>query len=251
MLVPPSLTKAPDGRHCARAGLFDEVLTAPRRTVRDALRARVASASPKELEVLLNARGPLLAKALESSERLGGPASRLLPAWRRYQGVVWTHLDPATLAVAERRRVLVPSGLYGLVSSEDPIGDYRLGMNASLAPLGRLSTYWREALTDLLGSYKPRLPLVNFLPLEHAASIDFAALSKRRTVITVQFVSSRDDRAIGHDAKAVKGVLARQVLLEGLASLDATTWHGWTTRREGNSVVVYAPDERVVASRAP
>jgi cytoplasmic iron level regulating protein YaaA (DUF328/UPF0246 family) len=251
VLLPPSLTKAPDGRHSARAGLFDEVLAEPRRRVREALHARVASASPKELEALLHARGPLLTKALESSERLGGPASRWLPAWRRYQGVVWTHLDPTTLAVADRRRVLVPSGLYGLVSSEDPIGDYRLGMNASLPPLGRLSTFWRETLTELLGSYKPRVPLVNFLPLEHAASIDLVALSQRRPVITVQFVSSRDDRAIGHDAKAVKGVLARQVLVEGLASLDATTWRGWTTRREGNSVVVYAPDERVVAPGAP
>lgn len=250
MLIPPSLTKAPDGRRTSRAGLFDQALGEPRRTVREALQQRISSATSKELGVLLNARGPLLAKAIENSERLGGLQSRALPAWRRYQGVVWTYLDPDTLSTAQRRRVLVPSGLYGLVSGEDPIGDYRLGMNSSLPPLGRLATFWRSELTNLLDTYKPRAALVNFLTLEHASSIDLATLSKQRKIINVRFVSSKDDRAVGHDAKAVKGVLARKVLVEGLESLDATSWQGWNVRRDGNDVVVYAPNERAIWGRA-
>jgi cytoplasmic iron level regulating protein YaaA (DUF328/UPF0246 family) len=250
VLIPPSLTKAPDGRRSTRAGLFDAALAEPRRVIREALQKRISSATSKELEVLLNARGPLLAKAIKSSERLGGVESRALPAWRRYQGVVWTYLDAETLSAAQRRRILVPSGLYGLVSGEDPIGDYRLGMNSSLAPLGRLATFWRSELTNLLDAYKPRAPLINFLTLEHAASVDLSALSKQRTVINVRFVSSKDDRAVGHDAKAVKGVLARKVLVEGLESLDATSWQGWHVQRDGRDIVVYAPDERAVWGRA-
>jgi uncharacterized protein len=249
VLIPPSLTKAAGGRRSTRTGLFDEALAEPRQRVREALQRRVGSATTKELEVLLNARGALLAKAVENTERLGSEA-RTLPAWRRYQGVVWTYLDPETLSPALRRRLLIPSGLYGLVSGEDPIDDYRLGMNSSVPPLGRLSTFWRVELTDLLASYKPRAPLVNFLTLEHGASLDFAALSKRRDVINVRFVSSQDDRAVGHDAKAVKGVLARKVLVEGLSSLDATSWQGWSVRLDGLDVTVYAPDRRAIWGKA-
>jgi uncharacterized protein len=227
-----------------RHGLFDDQLSASRQRVREALQDRVAAASPKELEVLLNARGALLGAALDSTRRLGEGPARTTPAWRRYQGVVWSHLDAQTLSASLRQRLLIPSGLYGLVCGDDPIEDYRLAMGASLAPLGPLARFWRDELTELLGAYQPRAPLVNLLPAEHAISLDFAALSKRRRVITVRFLSPDGERAVGHDAKAVKGVLARRILLDGVNSLDGAAWNGWSVRHEGNEVAVYAPLER-------
>lgn len=251
MLIPPSLTKWSGGRPSARRGLFDEELGASRRRVREALHERVATAAPKELEVLLNARGALLDGALSAATRLGQSPSRVAPAWRRYQGVVWSHLGAETLSPSIRRRILIPSGLYGLVCGEDPIEDYRLAMGASLIPLGRLARFWRSEVTALLATYRPGTPLVNFLPGEHAASIDFDALSKSHLVITVRFLSPDGERAVGHDAKAVKGALARQTLLGGVNSLDGMTWNGWTVRRAGADVVVSAPPSRAWTSGRP
>jgi cytoplasmic iron level regulating protein YaaA (DUF328/UPF0246 family) len=155
------------------------------------------------------------------------------------------------LGTSLRRRILVPSGLYGLVSSEDLIEDYRLGMGASVAPLGPLARFWRRELTEILTSYRPRAPLVNLLPAEHAAALDFVALSKSRRVITVRFLSSDGERAVGHDAKAVKGVLARQILLDGVNSVDGVAWNGWNVRQEENEILVYAPLERTWGSERP
>jgi len=244
VLIPPSLAKSSGGRHAARPGLFDNELSLSRRRVRAALQERVTNATPKELAVLLNAGGPLLSASIEATMRLNESPSHVTPAWRRYQGVVWSHLDAETLGTSLRRRILIPSGLYGLVSGEDLLEDYRLGMGASLPPLGPLARFWRTELTEILANYRPRAPLVNYLPAEHAASIDFTALSKKRPVITVRFLSSDGERAVGHDAKAVKGVLARQTLLNGVNSLDGMAWNGWTVRKDGNEVLVYAPLER-------
>jgi uncharacterized protein len=251
VLIPPSLAKSSGGRHTPRPGLFDEELSSSRRQVRLALQERVATGTLKELAVLLNASGPLLAISIESSMRLDESPAHVTPAWRRYQGVVWSHLDAETLGTSLRRRILIPSGLYGLVSGEDLIEDYRLGMGASVAPLGPLARFWKRELTDILANYRPRAPLVNLLPAEHAASIDFVALARSRRVITVRFLSSDGQRAVGHDAKAVKGVLARQTLLGGVNSLNGMSWNGWTVRKEGNEVSAYAPHERTWGTERP
>jgi cytoplasmic iron level regulating protein YaaA (DUF328/UPF0246 family) len=182
---------------------------------------------------------------------LEAPSLHAMPAWRRYQGVVWSHLDAGTLSPALRRRLLIPSGLYGLVSGEDPIEEYRLAMGASVTPLGPLARFWRPELTELLSEYRPREALVNLLPSEHAASVDFAALSMRRRVITVRFLSPDGERAVGHDAKAVKGVLARQTLLDGVSSLEGMVWNGWRVRHQEDEVLVYAPVQRSWKSKGP
>ena len=75
-----------------------------------------------------------------------------LPAWQRYTGVVWDHLDVASLPASTRnkvvRRIFVPSGLMGIVRADDDVPDYRLKMGARLAPFGLMSTWWRDDLTD-------------------------------------------------------------------------------------------------------
>ncbi len=84
-------------------------------------------------EQLLGVKGDHLDRAQAANISLVGAPS--LPAWRRYTGVVWDHLDPASLAATDRRRIVVVSGLLGLVRGDDPTPDYRLKMGANLAPL--------------------------------------------------------------------------------------------------------------------
>jgi cytoplasmic iron level regulating protein YaaA (DUF328/UPF0246 family) len=241
VLVPPSQSKSSGGRIRRRAGVFDEVLGESRGRVVSALSEFVARASPKELEVAFNARGPLLERALEATTRVTLATAPLAPAWQRYEGIVWNHVDPASLPPALRRRILIPSGLYGLLSSEDPIADYRLRMNVRLKPLPSLAHYWRPIVTPLLHERAKNTTIVNFLPQEHAASIDFRSLAESHEVINVLFVTNDERKAVGHDAKAVKGVLARHVLTEGLGSVESVQWQGWRVRRRGSDVVVTAP----------
>ncbi|MGH3733336.1 MAG: peroxide stress protein YaaA [Acidimicrobiales bacterium] len=244
MLVPPSQGKAPGGRRQITSGRFDATLAEARYQVVDALRCLVASATLTQLEAALSARGPLLERALESTKELVDGTPPTLAAWRRYQGVVWTYLNPISLTPAQRRRVLVPSGLYGLLASDDQIVDYRLKMNARLNSMPSLALFWRPKVTEALLEATRSVTIVNFLPQEHAASIDMALLQAQRTVIDVRFVAADKSRAIGHDAKAVKGELARAVVREGVSAFLTRERLGWRVERHDHDVAVIAPATR-------
>jgi uncharacterized protein len=247
VLVPPSQGKANGGRRSTKSGEFDDALSLPREQVVDALSRFLERATSRELEVTFGARGPLLEHAVASSREVVAGTAKVLPVWRRYQGVVWTHLAPETLSSSQRRRILVPSGLYGLLEGEDNIADYRLRMNVRLAPLASLALFWRSHVTSALIARARRATVVNFLPKEHAASIDLGELAKHVTVLNVHFVAEDEQRAVGHDAKAVKGHLARCVLDEGIAALESLTWQGWSATRVGSDVFVSAPHSGVIS----
>lgn len=132
---------------------------------------------------------------------------------------------------------MVPSGLYGLLTGEDLIADYRLKMNVSVPGVGVLARFWRPRITAMLAETNRRVPIVNLLPKEHAAAVDFAALEGHH-VVHVHFVTHDEQRAIGHDAKAIKGLVARTVVREGLEALASKQWPGWRVRRDGRDFTV-------------
>ena len=165
-------------------------------------------------------KGDHLDRARSSNAALDGAPS--LPAWERYTGVVWDHLDPATLPAADRRRIVVVSGLLGLVRGDDRTPDYRLKMAANLAPLGKLSTWWRGDLSAALNRYargrtarQPRM-IVDLLPQEHRAAW---TPDSRVNGVSIEFIDPTG-RPGGHFAKAAKGELARAILIEGLSAVD-------------------------------
>jgi cytoplasmic iron level regulating protein YaaA (DUF328/UPF0246 family) len=166
-------------------------------------------------EKLLGVKGDHLLRAQSANTSLVGAVT--LPAWQRYTGVVWDHLDPASLPAADRRRILVVSGLLGLVRGDDPVPDYRLKMSANLAPLGKLSTWWRESLTTELRRLARRHVVVDLLPQEHRAALDLSGLAG----VSLTLVDPTGKPG-GHFAKAAKGELARAILTGGIAALD--TW---------------------------
>jgi uncharacterized protein len=242
-LIPPSQGKAPGGRRQPSAGCFD-VLERPRAEVLEALRTFLASASTAQLEVALSARGPLLQRAVSATQQLLDGTAPVLPAWRRYEGVVWGYLAPHSLTSGQRRRILVPSGLYGLLAGEDRIAEYRLKMNVRLPNLPPLARFWRLSVTEALVERTSHATIVNFLPKEHLASVDMERVKSSRTVIDVHFVASDESKAVGHDAKAVKGELARAVLCEGVAAFSVPERLGWRVERRDDHVVVSAPPTR-------
>lgn len=217
LLLPPSEGKASGGARRGRAGGWDPSdgvfgQLSPRRADIAATLAELRGGDEK----LLGVRGDHLTRALSANATLlGAPA---LPAWQRYTGVVWDHLDPATLPAAARKRIVVVSGLLGLVRADDPTPDYRLKMSANVRGLGKLSTWWRPTLSDALNRAARRKVVVDLLPQEHRAAWDPEGVEG----VTVTLVDPTG-RPGGHFAKAAKGALARAVLTDGLAALD--DWH--------------------------
>ena len=217
LLLPPSEGKAAGGtsrRWETDSGAFS-TLAGRRLQLAQALGALHGGS-----EKLLGVKGEHLDRAQAANISLvGGPS---LPAWRRYTGVVWDHLDPATLTAADRRRIVVLSGLLGLARGDDPVPDYRLKMGANLAPFGKLSTWWRDDLSATLNRYgtgrtaKQRRLLVDLLPKEHRAAW---TPDDRVASVSIELVDPTGKPG-GHFAKAAKGELARAILTDGLEAVD-------------------------------
>lgn len=231
LLLPPSEGKAEGGRgrwdpragrQTAFRGLGDR---------RDEVARALAGVGGGD-EKLLGVGGAHLARAQSANASLlGGPT---LPASRRYTGVVWDHLDLATLDPEPRARatssIAVVSGLLGVVGVDDQVPDYRLKMGASLPPMGKLSTWWRPAVSDAINAWARRRFVIDLLPNEHRA----AWVPDGVTGVSVSFVE-RSGKVAGHDAKAAKGRLARHVLTFDGHPADALA--AWSDERFDLSIV--------------
>ena len=241
VLLPPSEGKAAGGSARRTPDCFGSQLAAARSALAQALGKTLRGVSRANLEKLVNARGDRALEARSALESyLDGSASHLV-AWRRYDGVVWRHLDPATLSEDQRARVLVPSALYGVTCANDVIADYRLKMSVRLKGLGPVAPFWRDALTETVIGHVTGREIVDLLPREHAAAVDFDALGATTTLVRVSFVDQRRARAVGHAAKAAKGMVARAVLDGGVASLENFEWAGWRASASDDGFVVIAP----------
>lgn len=211
LLLPPSEGKAAGGEGrrawACESGLFGGSLGHWRAEIATQLR-RLGGGDAR----LLGVGGEHLRRAREANVQLvGAPA---MPAWRRYTGVVWDHLDPATLPPAVRERIWVVSGLAGLVGAVDPLPDYRLKMSARLPDIGALAAWWRDDLTDALIEGLKGRTVVDLLPQEHRAAIDWTRVDHVR----LDLVTRSGGKAGGHAAKAAKGLLARSLLEPGRRS---------------------------------
>jgi cytoplasmic iron level regulating protein YaaA (DUF328/UPF0246 family) len=216
LLLPPSEGKAEGGSARRSGWVPDAGSYGPRLGDRRALVAERLSAVGGGNEKLLGVRGEHLLRAQSANTSLIGAAT--LPAWQRYTGVVWDHLDPSTMSAEALRRIVVVSGLLGLVRGDDPVPDYRLKVGANLAPLGKLSTWWRQDVTAALRATVRKRLVIDLLPQEHRAALDLTGLDG----VSLTLVD-RSGKPGGHFAKAAKGELARAILLDGPAVID--TWH--------------------------
>ncbi len=211
LLLPPSEGKADGGLEgqpwSAEYGAFGEVLREQRSQIVSQLRKVNGGDS-----ALLGVKGVHLERATLSNKKLKGAPT--LPAWQRYTGVVWDHLDlaslPATTRASNTRRILIPSGLLGLVRADDLIPDYRLKMGARLAPFGSLNKWWREAITEILQEVTKKNVVIDLLPQEHRAAMNWENIPN---ALHVDLVSKKGAIVGGHNAKAAKGLLAKHLLV--------------------------------------
>jgi cytoplasmic iron level regulating protein YaaA (DUF328/UPF0246 family) len=217
LLLPPSEGKAEGGKRppwTPDAGAFTSL--GDRRAEVAAALAALGGGTEK----LLGVTGDHLTRALSANSSLIGAPT--LPAWQRYTGVVWDHLDPATVPASDRRRIVVVSGLLGLARGDDPVPDYRLKMGANPSGLGKLSTWWRTDLSESLNAFasgttdRRRRVLIDLLPQEHRAAW---RPDGRVRGLAIEFVDPIGKPG-GHFAKAAKGTLARAILTDGLGAIE-------------------------------
>lgn len=219
ILIPPSEGKAPGGsrtRWKPNSGLFGSSLAESRRSIARALIDYDGGSSE-----LLGVSGPHLTRSRDANRSLIGAPT--MPAWQRYTGVVWEHLDAKSLSTTSMRRaeasVVVLSAVLGLVGFTDPIPDYKLKMSASLdLPNGsrnsdthclqKLSTFWKPLLSPLLDEFAKNKTVIDLLPNEHRRAWEPCDPS---SVLRVSFVD-RNGRTTGHGAKAAKGLFVRHLL---------------------------------------
>ena len=84
-------------------------------------------------------------------------------------------------------------------------------MGAALAPMGKLSTWWRAPLSARLGELAAGRNVWNLLPNEHAAAWNPPDGLEQWTV---RFLQRRGGRVttVSHDNKSLKGALVRYLL---------------------------------------
>jgi hypothetical protein len=151
---------------------------------------------------LLRAVDPKLRKA---------PAA---PAAEVYTGVLYQRLDLPGLSPAARRRaakrVLIASALWGFVRPTDRIPHYRVPPSTKLDGIGSLAAWWRPALAAAM----PDEPGETIVDMRSGAYTN-AWKPKRATLLSVRaFRMEKGKRkAVSHMAKAVRGDVARALLL--------------------------------------
>jgi cytoplasmic iron level regulating protein YaaA (DUF328/UPF0246 family) len=127
-----------------------------------------------------------------------------------YTGVLYDHLRLPELSLRARRQVLIASALWGVVRPEDRIPYYRFSAKARLARIGAISTYWRAALAAAMPD-EPDDFVVDLRSAAYAA----AWKPKRATLLAVRAFSESggERKPVSHMAKAVRGQVARALLL--------------------------------------
>lgn len=161
-------------------------------------------------EALVDAFDPRLRKA---------PAA---PAAEVYTGVLYQRLQLSELPTTARRRaakrVLIASALWGFVGLEDRIPHYKLPPSTKLDGIGPLAAYWRQALAEAMPD-KPGEVIVDMRSGAYTA----AWKPRRADLLSVRaFREEKGERkAVSHMAKAVRGDVARALLLARREPQDA------------------------------
>ncbi len=216
ILLPPSEGKfAPaEGEPVALDSLvFAAELGERRERLLDALERLGTVSTGRALKQLDISKGQVGEIAVDAALRTAPTA----PAAEIYTGVLYDHLRLSELPARARRRVLIASALWGVVRPEDRIPYYRFSAQARLARIGAPAAHWREALAAAMPD-EPGSLVVDMRSGAYAA----AWKPRRATLLAVRAFSEGGGvrKPISHMAKAVRGDVARALLLAKRAPVD-------------------------------
>lgn len=178
-------------------------------------KAEPGGGEPVDLDSLVFAAE--LRKQRQKLLRAIDPGLRKAPATAAaeiYTGVLYQRLDlPGLTAAARRRaakRVLIASALWGFVRPTDRIPYYRLPPSTKLDGIGPLAAWWRPSLATAV----PDEPGETIVDMRSGAYVS-AWKPRHATLLAVRaFREEKGERkAVSHMAKAVRGDVARALLL--------------------------------------
>lgn len=209
ILLPPSDGKAmpAEGDPVELDSLaFAAELGECRAVLLDALERLTKVSSKKAVEMLGISRGQAEEVAIDAGLRAAPAAA----AAEVYTGVLYERLGLPALPVRARRRVLIASALWGVVRPDDRIPYYRFSSKARLKKIGPPSGFWRDALAEAMPD-EPGGLVVDMRSGGYAA----AWKPKRATLLAVRAFSESggERKVVSHMAKAVRGDVARALLL--------------------------------------
>jgi cytoplasmic iron level regulating protein YaaA (DUF328/UPF0246 family) len=217
ILLPPS-----EGKTAPGAGapvdldslVYADQLAERRAGLLDALERLGTLAPARALKQLAISKGQAGEIAVDAALR-AAPAA---PAAKVYSGVLYDRLGLPSLPARARCQVLIASALWGVLRPEDRIPYYRFSANARLARIGPPATYWRQALAAALPD-EPGDLIVDMRSGAYAA----AWTPKRATLLAVRAFSEGGSKRkpVSHMAKAVRGDVARALLLSKTPPNDA------------------------------
>jgi uncharacterized protein len=185
---------------------------------------------PSEGKTAPAAGEPVDLDSLAFAERLGEKREELLdvldpglrkapaaPAAEVYTGVLFKRLELPQLSAKARRQVLIASALWGVVRPDDRIPYYKLPPKEKLDGIGPLAKYWRLALAEALPDKEGEL-IIDM----RSGAYSTMWKPKRATLLAVRAftVENGERKAVSHMAKAVRGDVARALLLAKKAPGD-------------------------------
>lgn len=187
ILIPPSEGKADGGDKAplmSATGITADLIEA------------IKEADPKKLYGL---KEKALEKAITANKEV--LTSKTMPAIERYTGVVYDAIDYPTLENKSDfdGKVLIVSGLFGLVSPTDLIPNYRLKIDKLKA-----AKLWLGSNSDQL---KDKF-VIDLLPQAHKKAV------KYENGIAVEFVLKKAGKKMpaGHQGKHIKGRFVRWLI---------------------------------------
>lgn len=159
------------------------------------------------------------------------------PAVYAFDGDVYQGLDVYTLPEDKldvlQDKLLILSGLYGLLQPLDLMQPYRLEMGTSL-PIGKnknLYEFWKKTITKQLNSELQKNELfINLASNEYFSAVDAKAL--KVPVITPEFKDYKDGKLkmISFFAKKARGLMVRYIIdtnAETIDDLKAFNYEGY------------------------
>lgn len=214
VLLPPSEGKSADAGNGSFGDLHPDLL-------KDALPVlkHLRSLKGAELGKFLGIKQP--DKAAESQKKnLTIAKAGCLPALERYTGVVYGHLDYASLKAKKRAasRLVIVSALFGAIPGGAHIPDYKLSMNPWLVK------YWKPINTVRIAALAKNGPVLSILSQSYAKALDIDGL------IQVDFKVQGGKKSAGHFGKAIKGRFVRFLIendIKRVGDFDGFTEEGY------------------------
>jgi len=142
-----------------------------------------------------------------------------IPALDRYTGVVYENmgLEHKRIRVEAEKRVLIVSGLFGLIPGNTSIPDYKLPISPWLL------RYWNPINTSRITPWAKDKPVLDLLPKSHEKALAYPHR------ISVDFRVAGGAKAAGHFGKAIKGRFVQWLLKYNVQD----TAEFWGFREEG------------------